>query len=85
MTKYQQRSFTVPAVGGNVARATTYCAEHGHTMPDVRGKCLRCAAKVRHAVLAQVAEHRPRTAEVAGSTPADSSEYTERSGWRYVD
>lgn len=44
--KYEQKSFTVPASGGNA----TYCAEHGHTLPDARGKCLRCAANVRFAL-----------------------------------
>lgn len=38
--KYTQKSFTVPASAGTAA----YCAEHGHTMPDVRGKCVRCGA-----------------------------------------
>lgn len=41
MTQYEKPSFTVPASAGNAA----YCAEHGHTMPDVRGKCVRCGAK----------------------------------------
>lgn len=36
--KYTQKRFTVPASAGSAA----YCAEHGHTMPDVRGKCVRC-------------------------------------------
>lgn len=43
--RYRDKSFTVPASAGNAA----YCAEHGHTLPDAKGKCLRCAAKVRHA------------------------------------
>lgn len=43
--KYTAPSFTVPASAGSAA----YCAEHGHTMPDVRGKCVRCGHRVRFA------------------------------------
>lgn len=56
--KYEQKSFTVPASAGNA----TYCAEHGHTLPDVRGKCLRCGEKVR---TAQVVESWARTEPVS--------------------
>lgn len=38
MTLFERKSFTVPASAGSAS----YCAEHGHTLPDQRGKCLRC-------------------------------------------
>lgn len=43
--KYLGKSFSVAGSGGSA----TYCAEHGHTLPDRHGKCLRCSAKVRFA------------------------------------
>lgn len=43
--KYQQKSFTVPASAGS----REYCLQHGHTLPDVKGRCLRCGSKVRAA------------------------------------
>jgi hypothetical protein len=39
--KYQQKSFTVPASAGK----PEYCIEHGHTMPDAKGRCLRCGSR----------------------------------------
>lgn len=39
--KYEQKSFTVPASAGNA----DYCVEHGHTMPDVKGRCIRCGSR----------------------------------------
>lgn len=53
--KYEQPSFSVPGSAGSA----TYCAEHGHTLPDARGKCLRCSAKVR---AAEVIEKWPASA-----------------------
>lgn len=44
--KYMAKKFSAPGSGGSAA----YCAEHGHTLPDSKGKCLRCSAKVRHAI-----------------------------------
>ena len=44
--KYRQKSFSVPGSAGSKAT----CDQHGHTDPDVRGKCLRCSAKVRFAI-----------------------------------
>ncbi len=42
MSLYERKSFTVPASAGKPET----CAEVGHTEPDQRGKCLRCAARV---------------------------------------
>lgn len=47
--KYEAKSFTVPASAGHPA----YCAQYGHTLPDAKGKCLRCGAVVRHGVIPQ--------------------------------
>jgi hypothetical protein len=44
--KYRQKSFSVPGSAGDKAT----CTEVGHTDPDIRGKCLRCSAKVRYAI-----------------------------------
>ena len=40
--KYLEKSFTVPASAGS----RDYCMQHGHTLPDAHGKCLRCASHV---------------------------------------
>lgn len=42
MTRYQQKSFTVPASSGTAAT----CEAHGHAMPDQRGRCIRCGEPV---------------------------------------
>lgn len=43
--KYAQgKSFTVPASGGSAKT----CGEVGHAMPDAKGRCLRCGARVRY-------------------------------------
>ncbi len=39
--KYLDKSFTVPASAGS----KDYCVEHGHTMPDSKGRCLRCGSR----------------------------------------
>lgn len=41
MTRFMEKSFTVPASAGS----KDYCLEHGHTMPDSKGRCLRCASR----------------------------------------
>lgn len=38
MTRYTERTFTLPASGGQLAT----CLEHGHAMRDRWGKCVRC-------------------------------------------
>lgn len=42
MTQFTRPRFTVAVSSGD---ATAYCREHGHTLPDARGKCLRCGAR----------------------------------------
>lgn len=49
--RFAEKSFTVPASAGTAS----YCAAHGHTEPDAKGKCLRCGVKVRHT--ADIAYH----------------------------
>lgn len=41
MTQFAHRSFSVSLYAEPKSMAA-YCAEHGHTMPDRRGKCVRC-------------------------------------------
>lgn len=43
---YQKKSFTVPASAGKLET----CVREGHAMPDTKGRCVRCGAKIRHAV-----------------------------------
>lgn len=35
---YKKKSFSVPATTGNA----TMCDSAGHSMPDTKGKCIRC-------------------------------------------
>lgn len=44
--KYQKPSFSVPGSAGS----KDTCDRVGHTDPDIKGKCLRCSAKVRYAI-----------------------------------
>jgi hypothetical protein len=50
--KYRQKTFSVPASAGT----KDTCDQVGHTEPDIRGKCLRCSAKVRYAITQQGSE-----------------------------
>jgi hypothetical protein len=46
-TRFMERSFTVPASGGSLAKAIATCTQHGHMEPDRRGNCMRCGAAVK--------------------------------------
>lgn len=39
---YKKKSFSVPATNGNA----TMCDSAGHSMPDTKGKCIRCGEHV---------------------------------------
>lgn len=57
MTRFAEKSFTLPASAGN---ATICESVRQHCGPDAKGKCLRCGARMNddlHAVMNAGAEY----------------------------
>lgn len=60
--RFMEKRFTVPASAGS----PDYCMEHGHTMPDAKGRCLRCGSRTTtEAYRARLNDDRPTTTEAA--------------------